>query len=1063
MPHPLKKFIALLTLGATALSALTAQGSEYDQRLVNLSTRGQVGTGANIMITGFVVQDGAPKRMLIRAVGPRLATAPFNVPGTLTDPVLSIYNRDGIQVNANDNWTTADATTMSSVGAFALNNGSRDAAIVATLSPGVYTAQVTGANGGTGIALLEVYDISGSARLMNLSTRALVGSGANILISGLVVGQGGGARKVLLRASGPALAGLGVPGTLPDPILSVVDQQGRTLVSNDNWDTNNPGGELDLAFTQGGAFPFQAGGKDAALIANLTPGNYTVQVSSVTGVTGLSLVEVYDLTPDAISTVGIAATRASTDTTGAAPAVFTLTRVGPSNAAIDVRYTVSGTAVPGTDYAPLSGTVHFNGGETTATIEVAPRANAENVNNRTATVTLTPDPAYGVAANNTASVTIFYNPGTLYSATLRPAGANVASTAYGTATIQLSPTETFAYVNLAFSNLSSPEVVAHLAIDGNYIATIPNGQVSSFAWFFQPTITYSVADIIAALKAGRVYVAIDSASYPTGELKGTFFRTSGSAAFNPPPTQAYSPATPTPTDAARFLTQATFGPTTAGIAEVVQKGYVNWINDQMALPATSHRAETLADWAVYTQPTTNPPASGQNRQAAWWKTAVNGPDQLRQRVAFALSEIFVVSDVNGALAETQEGLANYYDLLVNGAFGNFRKLLEDVTLSPVMGVYLSSLRNGKGTFDSKGNVLTSADENYAREVMQLFTVGLQQLQPDGTLVLDPTGQPIPTYDQATISETAKVFTGWAYNSTATNPSFRGAAADWFNRMMLYPAQHDTSQKTIIGGRVLPAGQGGLQDLTDTLDTLFNHPNTAPFISRLLIQRLVTSNPSPGYVYRVAQVFANNGAGVRGDLGAVIRAILTDYEARSNDMLQITSYGKVKEPIIRLTALMRAFGAASNSGRLSNPYPEDGLLQAALRSPTVFNFFEPNFVQQGPLAAAGLYAPELQIMNDVTALTVPNFLHIYIYNNRSTEPTQQMIGLDLSPYLPIARSNPSLMLDQLNLLLCSGTMPQAMKDRILLCLSQLTSNITELERARIAIYLITTAPEGSVQK
>jgi len=220
-----------------------------------------------------------------------------------------------------------------------------------------------------------------------------------------------------------------------------------------------------------------------------------------------------------------------------------------------------------------------------------------------------------------------------------------------------------------------------------------------------------------------------------------------------------------------------------------------------------------------------------------------------------LSEIFVISDTNATLQGQPAAMPVYYDLLVNGAFGNFRTLLENVTLSPAMGVYLSSLRNAKATGTA------SADENYAREVMQLFTIGLNQLQPDGTLKLDATGLPIPTYNQATISQTAKVFTGWAFQSgdANSNNNFRGGSADYLHPMMLYPAQHDTTAKTIVGGVIIPANQTGTADLKLTLDTLANHPNTGPFISRQLIQRLVTSNPSPGYIYRVAQVSLTTAA------------------------------------------------------------------------------------------------------------------------------------------------------------------------------------------------------------
>ena len=337
----------------------------------------------------------------------------------------------------------------------------------------------------------------------------------------------------------------------------------------------------------------------------------------------------------------------------------------------------------------------------------------------------------------------------------------------------------------------------------------------------------------------------------------------------------------------------------------------------MGMAGTSHLAATRADAAAF--PNTGTFAIVQaNRQAAWWKISATAPDQLRQRVAFALSEIFVTSDVASSLANQPEALANYYDMLAADAFGNFRQLLQDVTLSPVMGNYLNMLRNAPANA-AKG---TSADENYAREVMQLFTIGLNLLNPDGSLQLDGTGQPIPTYTQATIVQTANVLTGWSYFSTAAKPSFTGGAADWYNPMMLYPAYHDNTQKVIVGNVVVPANEGGAADLKLELDTLFNHQNTGPFICRELIQRLVTSNPSPGYIYRVAQVFAHDSNGTRGNLNAVVKAILLDPEARADSLLTNAGYGKLKEPLL---------AARSPSTARSTRWPPTSVSASATRT------------------------------------------------------------------------------------------------------------------------------------
>jgi uncharacterized protein (DUF1800 family) len=1045
-----------------------------DSRLANLSSRAQVGTGANIMVTGFVIGEGGPKKVLLRAIGPGLDR--FSVAGTLTRPVLSLYDRNGALLTTNSAWSANDATTMTGVGAFPLVASSRDAAIVTTLSPGLYTAQVSSADGGSGVALLEAYDVSGPARLINMSTRARVGAGDNTLIAGLVISPGNGTRRLLVRAVGPTLAAFNVPGANPDPALAVLNSQNTQIATNDNWENGNAI-QLTAAFTQAGAFALPAGSKDAALITELAPGNYSVLVSGVNGAAGVALVEIYDITAKSASvaaTVSVTATNALTDLIGGAPGVFTVSRTGSTDQSVTISYTLSGSAVSGTDFQSIAGNIALPAGSASANVTITPIANSANTSNRDVTLTLSAPTGYGVA-NASATVGIFATAPSLYVSYLRAQSAATGSTAYGTATIQLSADESGAYVNVTFANLTSAEVVAHLVLDGNFVYGLPTGQVTAAYWTFNPVGTYTKADLIAALKAGRITVSIDTAKYPSGELGGTFVRNNAGAFTvpNAPPTVDLN--TLTPKDAARFLIQASFGATTPDVTDVVKKGYAAWLDDQLTLPATPHRAYTMSDFVaanlggqgtsvngVYPYP------GGIHRQAAWWKIVLTAPDQLRQRVAFALSEIFVVSDQDANLNTWQEGMASYYDVLVANAFGNFRSLLEDVTLHPIMGVYLSALRNGRGGVDPNGVAITSANENFAREIMQLFTIGLNELNPDGTLKLDANGQLIPTYDQTTINETAKVFTGWAFSSTAGNRQFRSTGGyeprDWTIPMLLYPDFHDDSAKIIVGGKALPAGQGGAKDLKDTLDTLFNHPNTGPFIARQLIQRLVTSNPSPGYIYRIAQVFANNGSGVRGDLGAVVRAILLDYEARSLTVATAPGQGKLKEPLLRATAFMRAFGARSDSGRYNiDAYP--ALAEAALRAPTVFNFFEPGFIGPGALARASLTAPEFQIVTDTTAITSINFYNTYINNLRPAIPSpdsSEVIYLQLDNILPLAKS-PQALVDQLNLLLSASALAKTSTDIIVAALTALPSDTDDLERVRTAIYLVVNAPEGATQK
>jgi uncharacterized protein (DUF1800 family) len=1068
--------LAGLVAAATALHP-----AEYDQRLLSLSSRAQVGTGGAVMICGFSITAGAPKTVLLRAVGPQLAT--YGVTGALANPTLTIFDQKGAVVQSNDNWSdvganvTALRNAFTAVNAFDLATGSNDAALLVTLPAGTYTAQVSGVGATQGIALLEIYDVSGSARLLSLSTRAQVGTGDGILISGLSVSATGGPRHLLVRAIGPTLANYGVTGVLADPAVAIVDSKGTQIAANDNWGTPDTGGALARAFVQAGAFPLPAGSKDAALLVDLPSGLYSILVRGGSGTQGIALVEVYDLTPETLALVNVTTTVVSTDNVGAAPGVFTFTRSGDLTQPLAISYTVGGTANAALDFQRLPGTATFPAGVGSLNVNVAPYSGTNTtLGSHTVTVTLTDQPGYGVGTNYTATVTIYYTPGTLYVASLRPvASAAGTSTASGTATIQLSPDKSFALVNLAFSNLSSSEVVAHLAVgtpgqSGPFVLGLPYGQVNAYRWNFSSAGTFSSADLVQALLKGQIYLDLDSASFPNGELQGQFIPSSGSQAFTAPPSplvladQALAAG-----DAARFLVQATFGPTKAEIDALTGKHLAdlnNWITTQMALPATLHRTATMADFAANNSAGqggsnggSNPYPGGGNRQAAWWKNVVTGPDQLRQRVAFALSEIFVISDVNSTINAWQEGAASYYDILVNDAFGNYRQLLEDVTLSPMMGIYLSSLRNRKATYSAQGVLLTSPDENYAREVMQLLSIGLNQLQPDGTLKLDPGGLPLPTYDQTTIVETAKVFTGWSYHTaTPATTSFTGGPADYINPMTFFPAYHEDDAKTIVTGKVLPANQGGLQDLKDELDTLFNHPNTGPIISRELIQRLVTSNPSPGYVYRVAQVFANNGSGVRGDLGAVLRAILTDYEARSPAVVGDAGYGKLKEPLLRTTALLRAFNGGSDSGRFNIANPEVSLDQAALRAQTVFNFFEPDFVLSGALAAAGLYAPEFEIHTDTTAITVPNFLYAYLYATRSATA----IGLDLSSVLPLAKQ-PGPLVDYLNTVFSAGALPPVVHDRIVSALNALPTSTTDTERVRSAIYLVVASPPAAVQK
>lgn len=509
--------------------------------------------------------------------------------------------------------------------------------------------------------------------------------------------------------------------------------------------------------------------------------------------------------------------------------------------------------------------------------------------------------------------------------------------------------------------------------------------------------------------------------------------------------------------AARFLTQATFGPQLDEIRSLgAETSFDGWLAAQRAAPMSlqmDYLAQLPANDALY-------PAS---RVEAWWQNVANGPDQLRQRMAFALSEILVVSDLS-FVAGQNPMYATYYDNLARNALGNFRTLLEDVTLSQAMGRYLSMFQNQKPV-PAHG---IRADENFAREVMQLFTVGLDLLNSDGTPQLDGNGQALPTYSQADIENLARVFTGWSYPGGMDDSAFYWLPdASVILPMQAYPSFHDSGAKTILDGTVLPAGLSPAQDLDAALDTLFNHPNVGPFIGRQLIQRLVTSNPSPAYVQRVALAFNDNGHGVRGDLYAVARAILLDPEARNGHLDQPEHFGKLREPLVRLVHLWRAFDASSVNDRIQYWYPEIELGQGPLRSPSVFNFFRPRFQPAGPLAEAGLVAPEFQITNETTITLTGNMLTIYctLFRDSLTGDSGNLMQgvqyLDFRPWETRAADLPGLVAD-LDLVLMSGQMPDAMRQALLTYLA-LIPQTSPSERLREAVMMIVTSPQYAVQR
>lgn len=506
----------------------------------------------------------------------------------------------------------------------------------------------------------------------------------------------------------------------------------------------------------------------------------------------------------------------------------------------------------------------------------------------------------------------------------------------------------------------------------------------------------------------------------------------------PPPPPALSK-----TDAWRFLTQATFGPTEAAAGRLVSLGYERWLDEQFTAPVTRHLPYVQAQAAPQTQA---------DRLDAWFQASLRGPDQLRQRVAYALSQIWVVSDV-GALGQQPQALAYYYDTLLDHAFGNYRELMLAATLTPAMGVYLSMLGNQKP--DPARNIYP--DENYARELMQLFTIGLVRLNPDGTVVVGADGVPLPTYDQDVIEGFAHVYTGWTF---AGSLNFERPRRDFLQPMQAYEAYHDTGPKRLLNGTVLPGGQTARQELDAALNNIFQHPNVGPFVSRQLIQRLVTSNPTPGYVGRVAARFADNGRGERGDLEAVVRAILLDPEARSAP--RDASTGKLKEPLLRLTQLWRAYDARSQAGRYLFPGPQNWFGQAPLRSPSVFNFYSPTYVPPGELADAGLVAPEMEITTEYFTARTNSYLAAAIFqaNSASGALRPESIVIDIAPELAVA-GDPARLVQRIADRLTGGLLSDPLR-REALKLAEATPASDGAARVAEVLHLVATSPEFAVQ-
>ncbi len=544
---------------------------------------------------------------------------------------------------------------------------------------------------------------------------------------------------------------------------------------------------------------------------------------------------------------------------------------------------------------------------------------------------------------------------------------------------------------------------------------------------------------------------------------------------------AGSPPQLAPSDAARFLTQASFGPTDSSISDVQSAGYAGWIANQEAMPpSASHQAFVEARLAELRVTNPSAVASPPLFYDSFWAQAVTAPDQLRQRVKLALSEIFVISLYNHAI--DVRGAASFYDMLGRNAFGNYRTLLEQVTLHPTMGVYLSALAN------VKENLITGQhpDENYAREVMQLMSIGVYQLNQDGSRKLDGTGAPIPNYSSTDIQGLARVFTGFSWYSA--NPTITGYKSTFYGyvnkdpnanivNMIAYPSLHSTGPKMFLGTTIPPSSTPDpAGDLKVALDTIFNNPNVGPFIGKQLIQRLVTSNPSPGYISRVAAVFNDNGAGVRGDLGAVARAILLDPEARDPAAVSSPTFGKLREPVVRAANWMRAFNASSSSGRwlIGDSGDPKSLDQSTLDAPAVFNFWRPGYSPpETTLGGLNLVAPEFQRVNEASVAGYLNTMRLVVSLGMGT----------LTAGVPDVRSayvnelaianNAANLVARVNLLLLYGQMSPGLTGKIVDSVNSISipgAGATQAQinaalnnRIYLAIYLAMSSPEYLAQR
>ena len=561
--------------------------------------------------------------------------------------------------------------------------------------------------------------------------------------------------------------------------------------------------------------------------------------------------------------------------------------------------------------------------------------------------------------------------------------------------------------------------------------------------------------------------------------------------------------TPNDNAASRFLQQASFGPNYSEIMALSSTGLENWLEQQFDIPRGFNCVNKVVDITNVKNAGAGTPDGGAWDwffDYAYWEYSMSNNDVLRQRIALALSEILVISK-NSSFGENPYPFAYYYDMLLDNAFGNYRDLLGEVTAQPSMGLYLTYMNNPKQdtTYDINWEVyppdtlsrmVSFPDENYAREVMQLFTIGLCELNMDGTCQLDENNNPIPTYDNADIAEMSKIFTGYTW----ANPWCEfGCGSTDYNGDIVQPLvmindYHDPTSKTLLNDYVVQPRTpvDGIADINEALDHLFNHPNVGPFIGKLLIQRLVTSNPSPAYVERVAKAFNGEShySNVRGDMQAVIKAILLDDEARNCEAAANPTFGMLREPFVRYLQLVHSFDLSSANGPNRNVMNSitERFGQKIFTSPSVFNFFQADYQPIGPIEEAGKYAPEFQITNSQTISGYMNALNLwlfygYIVDDWGLGYENSINGgdapqLDLSAEIALTDDDQIReLLDRLDLILAHGQISQRSKDLMIPAIQEMSIDgyneentlYLRLQRVNMALYLVMASPEYLINR